>query len=351
MEVSFFMPLPKNRIVPKDKIYFKPEFEHCLCCGAKLKRSHTAWKKNISTLHGVIQAWSMAYACSNINCKHHNTYYKSAEADSLAMKHSSYGFDVLALVGQLRFKHHRTIAEITEELTNRGIATSERNSQRLYERYLTLLRSSVTDYVKEELEQVVNTHGGIMISMDGVQPEKGNETLYVVREVFSGTILVAKNVKSSSTEELKELIQPAIDLGFPIIGIVSDGQQSIRLAMESLLPHIPYQYCQYHYLKDIAKPIVDLDRKLKTGIKKSLRGIREIERKLDKSATEESEVVKDYLAAVRSLLLEDGNPPLDLPGIRIYETAEVIQASLQTCLDKKGALATSKRIQNIQQTD
>lgn len=252
------MPLPKNRIVPKDKIYFRPEFKHCLHCDAKLKRSHTAWKKNISTLQGVIQAWSMAYACSNPNCNYPDTYYKSAEADSLAMKHTSYGFDVLALVGQLRFKHHMTIAEITEELTDRGVATSERNAQRLYERYLTLLRSSVTDHVKEELKQVVETHGGIMISMDGVQPEKGNETLYVVREVFSGTILVARSVRSSSAEELKELIKPVIELKFPIIGIVSDGQQSIRLAMEDLLPDVPYQYCQYHYLKDIAKPIVDL---------------------------------------------------------------------------------------------
>ncbi|XEC94929.1 transposase [Paenibacillus tarimensis] len=338
------MPLPKNRIIPEQKIYFRPEFTCCVHCGAKLKRSHTAWKKNISTLNGVIQAWSMAYVCSNSSCVYPKTYYKSAEAEALAMKHTSYGFDVLALVGQLRFKHHMTIAEITEELTERGVSTSERNSQRLYERYLTLLRSSITNFVKEELKLVVDQHGGIMISMDGVQPEKGNETLYVIREVFSGTILVAKSVKSSSTEELKSLIQPVIDLGFPIIGIVSDGQQSIRLAMESLLPEVPYQYCQYHYLKDIAKPIVDLDRKLKTGIKKSLRGIRAIEKKLDQDDSGEAEVVKDYLAAVRSVLLEDGNPPLDLPGLRIYETSEAIQASLQSCLSKKRAVSTPKRI-------
>jgi hypothetical protein len=338
------MPLPKNRIIPEKKIYFRPEFSYCVHCGSKLKRSHTAWKKNISTLNGVIQAWSMAYLCSNSNCAYPKTYYKSAEADSLAMKHTSYGFDVLALAGQLRFKHHMTIAEITEELTERGISTSERNSQRLYERYLTLLRSSVTEFVREELQQVVDLHGGIMISMDGVQPEKGNETLYVIREIFSGTILVAKSVKSSSAEELRSLIQPVIELGFPIIGIVSDGQQSIRLAMESLLPKVPYQYCQYHYLKDIAKPVVDLDRKLKTGIKKSLRGIRAIERKLDEDDSEEAEVAKDYLAAVRSVLLEDGNPPLDLPGLRIYETSEAIQASLESCLSKKRAFAPSKRI-------
>ncbi|WP_206105542.1 hypothetical protein [Paenibacillus thalictri] len=82
-------------------------------------------------------------------------------------------------------------------------------------------------------------------------------------------------MKSGAAEELKSLIRPIIELGYPIIEIVSDGQQSIRMAFESLLPNVPYQYCQYHYLKDIAKPVVDLDRKLKTELKKSLRGILE----------------------------------------------------------------------------
>ncbi|MGG1880372.1 hypothetical protein [Paenibacillus cisolokensis] len=50
---------------------------------------------------------------------------------------------------------------------------------------------------------------------------------------FSGTILAAQNLKSGSAEELKKLIAPIIELGFPIIGIVTDGQQSIRMAMES----------------------------------------------------------------------------------------------------------------------
>lgn len=34
--------------------------------------------------------------------------------------------------------------------------------------------------------------------------------------------------------------------------------------------------------------------------------------------------------------MEDGNPPLDRPGMRIYENAKAIQASLQNCLTKKG---------------
>lgn len=342
------MPLPKNRIIPERKVYFKPELENCPDCGLKLRRHHTAWKKNISTLNGVIEVWNMAYHCPREACGHQSRYFRSAQADALCMKHTSYGFDVLALVGDLRFKQHRTIGEITEALNERGIATSERNSMRLYERYLTLLRASVTDHTRFELERVVEENKGIMLSMDGVQPEKGNETLYVVREVFSGTILAAQNLKSGSASELMALLQPVKDLGFPVIGLVSDGQQSIRMAMEAMWPHAPYQYCQYHYLKDIAKPVVDIDRKLKTGIKKTLRGIREIEKQVEKDSSEEAEIAKDYLAAVRSILLEDGNPPLDLPGIRIFESAQAVQQSLESCLTKKGAHAPEKGIQNIQ---
>ncbi|MBP1993824.1 hypothetical protein [Paenibacillus eucommiae] len=173
-------------------------------------------------------------------------------------------------------------------------------------------------------------------------------------------------MKSGTATELKTLIDPIIELGYPIVGIVSDGQQSIRLAFETLLPDVPYQYCQYHYLKDIAKPVVDADRKLKMELKKSIRGIRDIERKIEQAQTQaaetehtkseqpnpettgeeslevtEAQIAKGYVAAVRALLLEDGDPPLELPGMLIYERARAIQASLQRCLDKKRAQPTS----------
>ncbi|TVX97051.1 transposase [Paenibacillus cremeus] len=339
---------PKDRIVPEKTIYFRPEITNCPHCEAKLTRAHAAWKKKIATLQGVIFAWSMSYRCPNRQCLHFGALYRSAEAEKLCMKFTTYGFDVLCLVGELRFKHHMTRQEIADELNRLGVKTTDRNAQMLYERYLALLGASVDQHVREVLKSVSEQNGGLLLSMDGVQPEKGNETLYVIREVFSGTVLSAKNLKSSSSEELQNLIRPIVELGYPIIGIVSDGQQSIRLAFETLLPHVPYQYCQYHYLKDIAKPVVDLDRKLKTEIKKNLRGIREIERKIESQNSVETEVAKGYIAAVRSLLLEDGNPPLDLPGMRIYQNAKAIQASLEQCLSKKGALHTPGHRQNIQ---
>jgi len=351
--------LSKNRLGEAPRIYFRTEMTHCPHCETKLQRSHTAWHKKMVTINGVIDAWSMAYACKNPACAHTGVSYKSAEAEMLSMKHSSYSYDVLALVGELRFKHHMTVNELTNALNERGIQTSERHAQNLYERYQLLLSASLDDHVRKVLAETTEQNGGIILSMDGVQPEKGNETLYVLREVFSGTVLAAKNMKSGTAAELQTLIWPVIELGFPIVGIVSDGQHSIRLAFEGLLPDVPYQYCQYHYLKDIAKPIVDADRKLKTELKKSMRGIRDIERKIEqiekqagKKETDvqsestkeqpaievtEAQIARKYIAAVRALLLEDGDPPLQLPGMLIYEHAQAIQASLARCLLKKGA--------------
>lgn len=375
--------LSKNRLGAASKIYFRPELKHCPHCGVKLKRSHNAWNKKIATLTGVIDAWSMAYACPNERCAHTGVAYKSAEAETLSMKHSSYGYDVLCLVGELRFKQHRTCKEIAETLNARGIVTSVRYAQTLYERYQTLLAASLDEHVRQTLAEVTAEHGGILLSMDGVQPEKGNEMLYVLREVFSGTILAAQNMKSGTAAELRTLMEPIIEMGYPVVGIVSDGQVSIRQAFESLLPDVPYQYCQYHYLKDIAKPIVDADRKLKMELKKSMRGLRDVERKIEKAEKQameaaqanaavtpddslaaaqtsevsrtteqteqqttetaqthgptETEVAKGYAAAVRALLLEDGEPPLKLPGLLIYEQAQLIQASLARCLTKKRA--------------
>jgi hypothetical protein len=109
------------------------------------------------------------------------------------------------------------------------------------------------------------------------------------------------------------------------------------------------------YLKDIAKPVVDADRRLKMELKKSMRGLRHVERKfeqVEKKAMEteqanattqpddsnctsdimgstKAQVAKGYVAAVRALLLEDGEPPLKLPSMLIYERAQAIQASLR----------------------
>ena len=331
----------KNRLNPIESKYFRPEITNCPECGNKLVYCHPVWRKTISTLKGEFKTINLGYRCENNSCSN-DTVYRSAEAEQLSMKHITYGMDVIAYIGYLRFKEHKTRSEIATILSEKEVKISERQVQKLYERYALLLRASVKENMKETLENIVKEHGGLVLSIDGVQPEKGNETLYVIREVLSGTILAAHNLKSSASQELIGIIQPILDWGYPIQGFISDGQQSIRLAIEQIAPDIPYQYCQFHYFKDIAKPLVEKDRKLKTNIKKKLRGIREVERKIENSPSKniEEEVASDYIAAIRSVLLEDGKPPFELPGTCVFERTNAIKDSIEKCLDKKGDSST-----------
>ncbi|MFC6652458.1 hypothetical protein [Paenibacillus rhizoplanae] len=209
--------------------------------------------KIVATLEGIIEVWNMAYHCPDPVCGKPKRYFRSVQADALCLKHTSYAYDVLALVGEMRFKQHMTVTEISEALKERGIPTSERHAMRLYEWYLTLLRASLTADVKEQLEDVVKEYNGLLLSMDGVQPEKGNETLYVVREGFSGRILAAKNLKSGSKTELMALLRPVkrpwisghwSGQRWSTIHSTRDGRNLAEYAVPILPIPLSKRYCQ-----------------------------------------------------------------------------------------------------------
>jgi len=108
----------------------------------------------------------------------------------------------------------------------------------------------------------------VILALDGLQPDVGHEVLWVVRDCLSGEVILARSLLSACEA------QQAIDV--PIRGVISDGQHSIRYAVQATLPDVPYQLCHFHYLREAAKPIYEADRHAKKELKKHLRGIRPI---------------------------------------------------------------------------
>ena len=125
-------------------------------------------------------------------------------------------------------------------------------------------------------------------------------------------------------------------LDVPIDGVVSDGQQSIRKAVEVGLPGIAHGLCHFHYLKEAAKVIYEADRHAKKELKKHLRGIRQIERSVDDSNEPDAKVTRGYCLAVRGSLTNDGRPPLDAPGLKLQERLSLIERSLERVTKKGG---------------
>jgi len=150
--------------------------------------------------------------------------------------------------------------------------------------------------------------------------------------VLSGEVLGSENLVSSDEESIKGLIRPVMELGYPILGVVSDAQDTIRKAVSSLLPDKPHQLCHYHYLDNVDKELEDKDRKLKTKLKKSLRGIRTVEKQVEEMESGVcKEVLKDFTVAVRTTVQENIVYPFDCGGIKVYDQMKDIESTLSAC--------------------
>ena len=257
----------------------------------------------------------------------------------MALPKHEFGLDVIAFVGQQRYGHHRSVPEIHQALLERRVAVAPRTVTNLLERYDELIALSLQDTTR--LQRITQVRGRIILALDGLQPDVGHEVLWVLRDCLSGEILLARSLLSATQDDLAQLVQEVQRaLQVPIVGVITDGQPSIRAAVVQALPGVPHQLCQFHYLREAAKPIYEADRHAKKVLKKRVRGIRPIERKLEGRVDPEAEVMRGYCSAVRSALTDDGRPPLVAAGLILQDRLSTIAESLEQ-VEKRGACPRS----------
>ena len=292
--------------------------------------------RTLNMLEGVIRLNLTIRRCRNANCVAVGRPYRPEAEGRFALPHHEFGLDVIAVIGRLRYTEHRSIAEIHVHLIGRGLRISERTVENLLDRYDELLAVSLTD--DRRLKKVLKGQKRVILAIDGLQPDVGHEVLWVVRDCLSGEILLAKSLLSARQQDLVELLKPVkSSCPVPIEGIVSDGQHSIRQAVASVFPEVPHQLCQFHYLREAARPIYEADRHAKKELKKKVRGVRKIERQVEERTDAESEVIRGYCSAVRSALTDDGRPPLKASGLKLHERLSKIDASLDRLAEKGGS--------------
>jgi hypothetical protein len=201
-------------------------------------------------------------SCRNPGCPRRGACLRPEQEGRYALPQHEFGLDVIALVGRLRHAEHRSVPEIHAELTRRGVAIGARSVSNLLDRYDELLALSCSD--TDRLRRVTATAGRVILAIDGLQPDVGHEVLWVVRDVLSGEVLLARSLLSSTQADLAKLLgQVKEALPVPIAGVVSDGQTSIRNAVALALDGVPYQICQFHYLREAALPVYEADRHAK----------------------------------------------------------------------------------------
>jgi len=164
-----------------------------------------------------------------------------------------------------------------------------------------------------------------------------------VRDCLSGEVLLARSLLSATAEDLAPLLREVAGAeGVPVLGVVSDGQPSIRRAVERALPGVPHQLCQFHFLREAAHPVFEADRHAKVRLKAEVRGVRPIERALEGRDDPAAEVARGYCAAVRSAITDDGRPPLAASGLRLKARLEAVADSLDRVTEKGAARRRSR---------
>jgi hypothetical protein len=319
---------------PTSTEHLRPVHTDCPACGKPMWADYCN-RRCVTTLAGVVRLVLHVRRCHYRDCPRRLVPYRPEQEGRYALPQHEFGLDVVARVGTLRYAEHRSIPEIHQRLSDCGLLICERTVSNLLDRYDELLAVTLTD--NRRLNGLLAEQGRVILAIDGLQPDVGHEVLWVLRDCLSGEVLLAKSLLSGRQQDLAALLSQVKDkLTVPIAGVVSDGQHSIRKAVAKALPGVPYQLCQFHYLREAARPLYEADRHAKKELKKRVRGVRPIERELEGRTDSEAEVIRGYCDAVRSALTDDGRPPLEASGLKLHDRLSRITASLEGVAEKRG---------------
>ena len=189
--------------------------------------------RKISTLEAVLGVTLQVRRCVNADGEGDHRPYRPESEGGLALPHHEFGLDVIAWMGARRYQNSCSLPEIHRDWQGQGVVMAARTVDHLLARY--------EEWVSVALEAparraALRQQGRLILALDGLQPAKGHEVLWVIREALVGLE------------------------GVPVLGVISDGQHAVRQAVAEVLPGVAHQLCQFHDRREAGRPIGEADR-------------------------------------------------------------------------------------------
>lgn len=291
--------------------------------------------RTITTMAEVVRLKLKVRRCQNSDCCRYHKPYRPEVEGQWALPGHEFGLDVIATLGNWRYRQHRTVGELHAQLETRGVVISERTVTNLLDRYDEMVTLSLRE--NDTLQTQLMEQERVILGVDGLQPDTGHEVLWVMRDCISGAVLLARPMLSAAQTDLACLLEEVkAMLPVPVTGVVSDGQQSLRKAIGQVFSNIPHSLCHFHYLREAGRLIYAADRHAKKELKKQVRGVRQLEREAAQQPDEMGRLIHDYCQAVRGAITDDGRPPLTASGLRLHTRLTAIHHSLERVAQKGG---------------
>lgn len=328
----------------------------CPHCGHRMYICDHRYR-HFYSLDGPVELICKLNHCPDPRCPGHTKTQSPEIEPTIALPGWGIGWDVFCWIGHRRFSRHWSIPQIRAELHDSfAIDLTQPGITKYIQRYQAMLAARQQD--PEALRQHYQRTDAIILSIDGLQPEKGHETLYVVRELTGKRVWFAEALLSATADEVRRLIAQAKQwaslLDKTVTLWISDKQDAFVTGITAEFPGVPHRYCANHFLRDLAKPVLESDSHAKVQMRKKVRGLRGIEQAVLKRQNAEASkglaeddpeampppevdsagaVVLDYTVAVRGILNDDQGGPLHPPGLRMADALAEVRQSIQRNLD------------------
>jgi hypothetical protein len=254
-----------------ERMIYHPELLTCPHCGDLLVTcNYLAWDKTVQRLDRVLSVASRPGHCPHARCVGSRLRLLSAEGQRLAPAGSTYGYDVVVHIGWWRQECRATYREIHAALTSR-VRISESHVGYLYQQvYLPLLACHERQHC-DRLAQIAQQQGGLIVALDGLAPQGGEPQIWFIRELSSGLTLRSGWLCRQDQPTFEAFLEPLKHLGWPILAVLSDKQTGLVPAVATVFPHSRDQFCQAHYLRNLAAPLAEADAAFKVALRQSVR--------------------------------------------------------------------------------
>lgn len=318
----------------------------CPGCGHEQTYGYCTPGRYIQHLDEVHHVTAQTVYCTHGACPLRYKVMHPPEEWSMAPPVYTFGFDVIGQTGQLRYGEKMTRAGILTRLLDEhpNLRIGERSVQNLYELYGHLI--SGTQLKDPELIQEIKANKAMVLGLDGAQPMKGHETVWFARDLITGRTLAAAAMRSTTARDLGAFLRPIRDFadrhGTPVVGIVSDKEGNIVKAVKRTFPRVRHQFCQIHYVNNMAKPLAKKDSSLRKDLRKGFRRLREVEREIPTDEAQEKltslqvEALQTLCLGLQSILKDNGKPPFDPPGLKLYDGLVKLRERVQRMRREKG---------------
>jgi len=321
------MARPTPRPPPTLTPTLQPIVRHWPCCGDPMWAAYHN-SRTITTLEAIMRLTLQIRCCRNPAGPQVRKPYRPESAGRLALPKHECGLDGLTCIGTQRSTPHDSVPTIPQALVARGMAVAPRTVTHLLERYDELVALSLQATAR--LRRLTQPQGRGILALDGLQPDVGQEVLWVLRACLAGEVLLARRVLSATHTARAALLRAGTQaLEVPMAGGIPDGQRSLRAAVAPAFPEVPHHLCHLPSLHEAATPISEADRHAQKVRKKPVRGVRPLDRAVEGRPTPEAAVLRDYGRAVRRALTDAGRPPLAAAGLQLPERLNASAQSLE----------------------